>query len=547
MGRWLIVDELVAAADAQARRFKEKKLRKALSVAGVNAPDHFGLQELALVMQEAGFDPDEYSRPGRLPDYKREELQAHEEGLEGALKFVSNTVKDPARQNGHATDSPTSWEDVKGLYEQDRKSEARLEAAKRVVEELGVATHEGSGRIHVWDPDEKIHDDSGEQEIERLLIERLGQHHSRHEQKEIKAKVRALTYRSEFGNAELVPVANGDLEVSPRHLEDATPERTFLSRSGARWNPNAECPLFENYLSDVVPDERQRQTLQEYAGYGLMHWTLPFHKSLFVVGPTAGGKSTYLHVIRQLYGKVSSVSPQQLVNGRFGAIELEGAWANIRADISSALLKDIGLFKEIVGGDPIHVERKYEQGYEMRPTAKHLYSANRLPDIEIDDDAFYRRVLLVSFPATVPREKRDPKLPQRLEKELDGVLRWAVEGLERVLEQEGFSYDLTPADTRRQWEEHSSSIGRFKASALKVTGDSADIAVKENAFSAYTAFCQNQGLSTETQQELTRTLKRDPKITDAHRTPQGWSNQTRCYVGVQLREGWHPETDEDPF
>jgi len=538
-------DAPITAADERGRQFKAKKLRKALRTADVDGASSMELRTLGFVFASAELDPNEFIKTSGLSDPDRKVLKEKSDALRSAVETFSD-ISENGQQDDHNDEVP-GWDTICGLYEQDRKSKARLAAARRITEELGVATHETSGRIYVYDHEEKIHAQRGEQAIERTLIDKLGPRHSRHEQKEIKAKVKALTYRSEFGSSEVVPVANGDLEVSSMKLKEATPQRAFLSRSPAAWKPSAECPIFETYLSEVVPDEKQRQTLQEYAGYGLMHWALPFHKSLFIVGPTASGKSTYLHTVRKLYGKVSSVSPQQLVNGRFGAIELEGAWANIRADISSALLKDIGLFKEIVGGDPIHVERKYEQGYQMEPTAKHLYSANRLPDIEIDDDAFFRRILLVSFPTTVPKDQRDPSLPNRLEQELDGILRWAIEGLSRVLAQEGFTHDLTPNETRRRWEEHSSSIGRFKASALKVTGDSSDVAVKEDVFSAYTAFCEDQGLSTETQQELTRTLKRDPYVTDAHRTPPGWSKQTRCYVGVQLRDGWHPRTDDEPF
>jgi len=473
------------------------------------------------------------------PDYRRRTI---DKALEGRTEFYdpSNSPDLGPSTNGHTENTTAEgdpWSKIRAAYEADDKKKARKWAAEQLISELGIVTQEESGRLYAYNHDAHLHEEGGEQAIERRLVEELGRHHSRHEQKEVKAKAQALTYQKSFGDVELIPVANGDLDVTTMELKDPTSDRVFFSRSPAAWDPDAECPYFKGHLQGVVPAERERETLQEYAGYALMHWGIPFHKALFVVGPTASGKSTTLHVIRELLGSVSSVSPQQLVNGRFGPIELEGAWANIRSDISAALLKDIGLFKELVGGDPIYVERKYEQGYTMRPTAKHMYSANRLPDVSIDDDAFYRRILLVSFPRTIPREDRVNRsdLEDQLESELDGILRWAVEGLQRVLDKNGFTHDLEPADARRKWEEHSSSIGRFKASVLEITGDSEDVAAKQDVYTAYTEFCQDQGLSTETQQELTRTLKRDPRITDAKRTPAGWDTQTRCYVGVQIR------------
>lgn len=475
--------------------------------------------------------------------------RGHEpEELSDLIKEAGNF--DPSdlapRGDGQQSEEPeldglSGWDRIKALYEQGEKGEARLQAAQQAIDDRAFATRRQTERLYVYDPDSFVYEDGGDQALSELLVRQLGTQHSRHEQKEIGAKVRALTFRDSFGGP-VVPVANGDLDVESGTLRDPTPEHAPLARSPAAWREDAACPIFRNYLSEAVPDERERATLQEYIGYSLLHWRLPFHKALFLVGPTASGKSTLLDLVRKVLGKTSSLTPQQLVNGRFGPSELDGAWANIRADISAALLKDVGLFKEIVAGDPIYVERKYEQGYTLHPKAKHLYSANRLPSVQIDDDAFYRRILLVSFPRTVPRQDRDPELGDRLEQEMDGVLRWAVEGLTRVMDNEGFTHDRTPEETRHRWEARSSSIGRFKALNLNVSGSGDDFEPKQKVYSAYTAFCEEEGLSAESQRKFTRTLKGDPKITDGDRTPSGQSSQTSCYVGVQFRE-----SDEAPF
>jgi P4 family phage/plasmid primase-like protien len=477
------------------------------------------------------------------PDYRKRTI---DKALDEVGEFYdpsgSHGRTGQAKKNSSQDDSEGEsdpWAAIRSTYSEDRKA-ARLEAAEQVGDELHVATDRASGQCYVWDEDDKVLDPSGNQRIGELLVRKLRTEHSQHEQNEITEKVRLLTAQDEFGG-EYIPVANGDLflDSGSVRLEDADPERAPFTRSDAAWDPNAECPCFKGHLQGVMPSKQERETLQEYAGYCLLHWDIPFHKALFMVGPTASGKSTTLTAIRKLMGRVSKLSPQQLVNGRFGPAELEGAWANVRSDISSAVLRDIGLFKEVVAGDPIFVERKYEQGYNIRPTAKHLYSANQLPEANIDDDAFYRRILLVSFPTTIPKDERvnRSELDARLEQELDGILRWAVEGLQSVLDQNGFTHDLSPKQTRRRWESRASSIGRFKVTALNVTGDHAeDFIPKEKVFSAYTQFCNDRGLAKEDQNSLTRSLTQDPKIADAQRTPPGHSRQVRCYTGFQLDE-----------
>lgn len=439
--------------------------------------------------------------------------------------------------------APSGWSRVHNKYLAGESKRARHLAAELAMTEHTFATRRGNEHLYVYDPDRAIYDEHGKQSLRELLVARLGLHHTRNEEAEIGAKIKGQTFRESFGAEGIVPAANCDLEIRPG--DDPMPlptkaERAPLARSPASWDEDAEAPRFEEFLANAVPDENERELLQEYAGYGLLIWGLPHHRALFLVGPTASGKSTFLQAVEHIFGKTSNLSPQQMSDQRFGAVELEGAWANVHADIPTELIKNVGLFKQITAGDPIFVERKFEQGYTLKPTAKHLFSANQLPDVSVDDDAFFRRVLLVEFPTTVPREKRDPRLPAKLRDEADGILKWAVEGLQRVLRNGGFKHDRAPHETRRRWEEYSGTIGRFKAARLKVTGDTDDVEAKHEVFSEYCAYCKRIGQSNETKNQLTRKLKEDPKIDDGKRTPDGYEKQVRSYTGVRLK----PE-DED--
>jgi len=429
-------------------------------------------------------------------------------------------------------------EAIRSLYEDDKKR-ARVEVSDLLIEEFSLATHRESKHLHWWDEENHIYTRGGKEVVWSWLAEKLGKYFSKHELREIVTRIKGLTYPSEFGVEGFVSVANGDLKVTEDGVDlmEPTPERGVRNRSEAEWHPDADAPHFRDFLVSVVPREVDRKTLQEYVGYALMHWDLPLHKALFIVGPQASGKSTFLDVVCHVLGKITRLSPQQLVERRFGAAELEDSWANVSSDIPTALLSNVGRFKEITAGDQIHVERKFEQGYTIRPTTKHLYSANQLPEIKIDDDAFFRRVLIVPVPRTVPKEERIRSLADKLKQEADGILQWAVGGLMRLLKNGEFTGDLSPSETRRLWEEHASSIGKFKVRCLNVTGRDGDAVAKEDLYSTYGKFCIENGLAAESQQKLTRVLKRDPKIGDADRTPPGWDQQTSCYTGVQVSEG----------
>jgi len=300
----------------------------------------------------------------------------------------------------------------------------------------------------------------------------------------------------------VLELSDGDITV-----HDHDPDFEFIGRVQTPYDADADCPRFRAFVRESVKGGLQVKTLQEYAGYALMHWRLPHHKALFLVGPTASGKSTFLDTIRAMLGHdaTASLTPQQMTGERFGGAELHGAWANIRNDIPADVIEDTGQFKEITAGDPIKAEEKYADPFFFEPTAKHMFSANQLPGADTDDEAFFRRILLVAFPTTVPRSERDPQLDDKLQAELPGILNWAIQGLQRLQRQGQFSQDRTPGQTQDTWEKWGNSVKRFAKLCLEEEHDN-DIS-KSELHQTYLNFCDDEGIPAETQHMLTRKLK----------------------------------------
>src|SRR3546814_5354433 len=70
--------------------------------------------------------------------------------------------------------------------------------------------------------------------------------------------------------------------------------------------------------------------------------------------------------------------------------------------------------------------------FEFMPQFKLIVAGNHKPAIRNIDEAMKRRLHLIPFTITVPPERRDKHLQQKLLAERDGILAWAVQGcLER--------------------------------------------------------------------------------------------------------------------
>lgn len=79
-----------------------------------------------------------------------------------------------------------------------------------------------------------------------------------------------------------------------------------------------------------------------------------------LLGPGGNGKSTFLEVVTKMLGSdnVSAVTLQALNDDKFAPARLYGKLANVFADLPPKALTSASIFKAIVGGDTISLERK---------------------------------------------------------------------------------------------------------------------------------------------------------------------------------------------
>ena len=90
----------------------------------------------------------------------------------------------------------------------------------------------------------------------------------------------------------------------------------------------------------------------------------------------------YLHIY-------SRILAWQDLSNSFKLAELDGKLVNIHSDIPDAGLSENGPFKVLVGGDTSTVDKKFQNPFALKPTARLLFSCNRLPRNHGDNsDAF---------------------------------------------------------------------------------------------------------------------------------------------------------------
>lgn len=308
-------------------------------------------------------------------------------------------------------------------------------------------------------------------------------------------------------NPYMINVRNGIYNVLENKLTKHTPEFLSTVQLNVNFSSQADCPRFKEFLHQCVDDD-QVPLLQEMLGYFLVPVNKA-QKSFVIVGEAGAGKSVLLRVLNEiLLGKenVSNVSWQAL-NERFKTAELYGKLANIFADLPTKNIDDNGIFKALVGEDYLTVERKNKDPFNFQNYARLLFSCNEIPKNFGDrSEGFYRRLIIIRFPHAVPKEKRDPMLLEKFRAEADGIFRFALDGLIRLMNQNWrFSETRSNIEERQRYREESNSALSFVAECCEL-GDGFEVGRTE-FYSQYQMFCKDSGLSPFSQTRFNKEIE----------------------------------------
>ncbi|MGA4215010.1 phage/plasmid primase, P4 family, partial [Ralstonia nicotianae] len=198
--------------------------------------------------------------------------------------------------------------------------------------------------------------------------------------------------------------------------------------------PKGDCPTWRQFLSEVTGGDVELQAyLQRMAGYALTGSTQE-HALFFLYGTGANGKSVFVNTLATILGDYAANAAMDtfmetradrhptdmagLRGARFvAAIETEQGrrWAESKV-------------KNLTGGDKISARFMRQDFFEFFPQFKLFVAGNHKPAIRNIDEAMKRRLHLIPFTVTVPPERRDKNLQQKLLAERDGILAWAVQG-----------------------------------------------------------------------------------------------------------------------
>lgn len=347
-------------------------------------------------------------------------------------------------------------------------------------------------------------------EIEKKMIEKIPML-PKAKRTEVLAYIELLAKNHDKNAETIIAFKNCLFDVSTKQTLDFNPQFIITNLIDWEYNSDAYDELADKTLTKLAcGDSQLRALLEEMIGYCFFRRN-ELRKAFILTGEKSNGKSTFLDLIVELLGdeNVSSLDLGEL-GERFKTAELFGKLANIGDDIGDEFIGDTSIFKKLVTGDRINVERKGQDPFDFNNYSKLIFSANNIPRLGRgrDSAALLSRIIIIPFNARF--SKSDPdfdpfiKYKLRRKESMEYLVKVGIEGLIRVLENNGFTSSAVVSNEIKNYEYENNPIKQF----FDDYGSPENKSTKET-YHDYKGYCYANGLSPLSHTHFSRQVKKE--------------------------------------
>lgn len=269
------------------------------------------------------------------------------------------------------------------------------------------------------------------------------------------------------GNPWLLNCPNGTLDLQSGKLRGHDRGDLITQLCPTPYRPKAKAPRWEQFLNEIFAgSSRLADFMQRLVGYCLTG-VVRDHILPILHGSGDNGKTTSLTALRDTLGDdYTADAPSDLLMLKHGEQHptalslLFGKRLVVAIETEQSRRLAESLVKQLTGGDRITCRRMREDYWEFRPTHKLLLGCNHKPRIIGTDWAIWRRIRLIPFDVTIPKDQQDSDLGEKLAAEAPGILAWAVRGC-RAWQQHGLDEAQEVRDATRDYRSTEDSLAGF--------------------------------------------------------------------------------------
>jgi len=337
-------------------------------------------------------------------------------------------------------------------------------------------------------------------------------------------------------NHYLLGVQNGCIDLLTGKFRKAEKEDLILKRTGIAYDPEANCPMWEEFLEQIIPDKDVRDFVQRAIGYSLTGMTTE-QVLFFMYGKGNNGKSKFIDIVQRLLGDYAWRASARL----FLAEKYEGNQENMMASlpekrfvVGAEVAENARLaehrIKDLTGGDKLNARKLFCEAFNFQPTHKLWFYGNHKPAIHGTDEGIWRRLKLIPFTVEIPKEKRELNIVERLWREASGILNWAIQGC-LDWQKNGLQAPESVMEATKTYRDDEDLIGQFIDSECQMSGE----VMVGRLSSAYELWAKDQGYKfTASPRSINERVRLVPGVSRHQGT--GKNKGVRFWKGISLRD-----------
>ncbi len=339
-------------------------------------------------------------------------------------------------------------------------------------------------------------------------------------------------------NPMLVTCNNGTMNLDAWRMYEPRRADHITKQVHVDFRADSTCPRWLAFLDRIFAGDAELIAfVQRALGYSLTGHT--GEQVLFLCyGTGANGKSTLLSTARYVFGDYAAnadfstflVGRNQQTGGgaRSDLARLAGSRFVCAVEPDDGARFSESVVKAITGGDPITARYQYASEFEYTPQLKLWLSANHKPRITGTDEAIWRRIRLIPFTVTIPKDERDRDLEAKLREEAPGILQWILQGC-FSWKQNGLAAPKVVTDATQEYREEQDSLAEWIAQECHV-GNTQFRCQAMSLYANYKAWAEQNGEYVWSQTRFGRALKER----GIDKSRDGATRRT-IYIGIALR------------
>lgn len=315
----------------------------------------------------------------------------------------------------------------------------------------------------------------------------------------------------------LFNLKNGTLDLQTLEFREHRPGDMLTKVAGLNYDPNAQCPRWNSYVSEIMQgDDDRSRYIQKALGYTLSGDTSL--ECLFILyGATSrNGKGTMMETYLTIQGDYGRTANPDMLASKFNNSSSSSGPSEDVARLAGSRFINISeperkitlnsaLTKRLTGNDTITARYLNENSIEFRPSFKIFINTNHLPNIT-DMTLFQSgRIKIIPFNRHFEEEEQDKGLKKlfRQETNLSAIFNWILNGYV-LYTLEGLEMPASVIAATSEYNRESDRFGQFVDECLE-EGEALEVRTSA-VYRVYQQWCTDNGYKPESVRGLNQAL-----------------------------------------